>query len=469
MSASFVRSPSEGYSQQSENLEDLLDSLSRNAESISSETAQERESSFPPSHEEQSAMFEKGISLMQAKNYSSALDLFDSCLDAQPDNPYLLFYRAQTLYSMQRYQESVDDLRRCAEEHPQFSDDYNKSAANFYMSLFTRLLQQEPDDEDLGASHSSVSATEAEDDGDFRRKAKKNYFAALGTSAKAAPLVLRGMAAFYSGQLELAVQDFSQAIAVDPKCFQAYFMRGSCSQRQRDYGPALLDFFWCLELDPSAPRVFFNIGLCYCRLGQPAKGVEFFTRSIMVLPDDPSAYNNRGAAFRDLNDPAKAVADFSVAIKLDPSYPNAWANRGLCYYQLKDFPKALADYTQSITLEPSEQRYHLRALVHAEMHQPDEAVADLSSALTLNPRDALSWYVRGNIHRGLNSIDKALEDYAKAVSLPWANRSSAFFRRGLLHKDITKNYTKAYEDFLCALQTSPKSSTLCLTTSHGFL
>jgi tetratricopeptide (TPR) repeat protein len=298
----------------SSNLEELLDSLEHGGDA-SHLTAEEKQSSkFSLSPEEQSAIFEKGIKLLQSKNYSSALDIFDSCLEAQPDNPYLLFYRAQALYSMQRYQDAVDDLRRCTEEHPLFSDDYNRAAANFYMQIFTRLLQQETD-------------SDAEEGSEVRDTALQNYYKAIGTSSKAALLVLRGMAAFYSGQLELAIQDFSQAIAADSKCFQAYFMRGSCCQRQRDYGPALIDFFSCLELDPAAPRVFFNIGLCYCRLGQPLKGVEFFTRSIMALPEDPSAYNNRGAAFRDLNDPSKAVADFSVAIKLDPSYPNAWANR----------------------------------------------------------------------------------------------------------------------------------------------
>jgi tetratricopeptide (TPR) repeat protein len=103
------------------------------------------------------------------------------------------------------------------------------------------------------------------------------------------------------------------------------------------------------------------------------------------------------------------------------------------------------------------------------MSQLPEAVSDLSSALSLNPRDALSWYVRGNIYTRMNSIDKALEDYGKAVALPWPHRSSAFYRRGLVLRDITGNHAAAYDDFLNAIKTSPKSDTACLTIAHGFL
>lgn len=73
---------------------------------------------------------------------------------------------------------------------------------------------------------------------------------------------------------------------------------------------------------------------------------------------------------------AEAIDDFSKEIKLNPN-PQAYNDRGQCYTALGQFDKAIADHTTAISLNPKDDyAYEYRADAYDKAEKPDLAKAD---------------------------------------------------------------------------------------------
>jgi len=114
----------------------------------------------------------------------------------------------------------------------------------------------------------------------------------------AAEHLRRGIDYFEQGQLQLAIEEYTQAIEVDSELAEAYQLRG----------------------------------MVYIALGELDKGIADLDRALPELdqaveqdPRHAEAYFNRGIAHCFILDYEKAIADFDRAIELNPSYVEAYA------------------------------------------------------------------------------------------------------------------------------------------------
>lgn len=62
------------------------------------------------------------------------------------------------------------------------------------------------------------------------------------------------------GDYEKAVEDYSQALQVDPHNSYAYYNRGITRDRSGDYEGAIEDFSHAIRLDPANADFFHNRG-----------------------------------------------------------------------------------------------------------------------------------------------------------------------------------------------------------------
>jgi len=94
--------------------------------------------------------------------------------------------------------------------------------------------------------------------------------------------------------------------------------------------------------------------------------------------------------------------------------------------------------------EKSAEFYVKRSVEHTKKGKFDQAIADLSKALMLNPRNALAYNNRGILYRKKGQLDRALSDYNRALKLnprfaeAYNNRAVAYYYK--------KEYDKAWDD-----------------------
>ena len=96
----------------------------------------------------------------------------------------------------------------------------------------------------------------------------------------------------------------------------------------------------------------------------------------------------------------------------------AHVNRGIAFYDRGELEKALADYSSAIRLDvKNAEAHHNRADVRLRMGDLDAAITDYGQAIALNPNFSSAHNGRGNALRESGQIDRAIADYDQAIKL----------------------------------------------------
>jgi tetratricopeptide (TPR) repeat protein len=163
----------------------------------------------------------------------------------------------------------------------------------------------------------------------------------------------RGTAYEEKGDHDRAVQDFDQAIYLNPKDEIPYYDRGYSYKKKGNYDRAIQDFTQALHLNPNFERAYYDRGNVYIDKDDYDRAIQEFDQAIRLNPKDPYAYNNRGAAYHKKGDYDRAIQDFNEAIQLNPNYTSAYFSRGSAYFAQSNLPAAIADFTHAISAAPS--------------------------------------------------------------------------------------------------------------------
>jgi tetratricopeptide (TPR) repeat protein len=185
-----------------------------------------------------------------------------------------------------------------------------------------------------------------------------------------------------------AIDDFTQAIKLDPHSSQAYRERGVAYSDSGDHNRGLTDLNQAILLDPNYAMAYNNRGNIYRRLGNYELAITNYNEAIFLDPNFARAYMNRGSVYHDMGDYNRAILERTKAIMLAPDDAVIYNNRGSDYHDIGDYDRAIADYTQSIMLDPnSSTTYNNRGHAYFEIGDYDRAIADFQTGLQLDPNN----------------------------------------------------------------------------------
>ena len=187
------------------------------------------------------------------------------------------------------------------------------------------------------------------------------------------------------GNQRAIIEDYTDAIEIDPNYGPAYIGRGIAKEHLRDYQGAIQDFTDAIKLkSTNYSRIYFNRGIAKEHLRDYQGAIQDYTEAISLKSDYALAYNNRGVTQVVLGNYQEAIKDYTKAIEIDPNYATAYYNRGLTKVEKGDYQGAIEDFTQ---------------------------------AIDLNPNFAYAYYNRGLAKRSLGDYQGAEQDFAMAKKL----------------------------------------------------
>ncbi len=163
----------------------------------------------------------------------------------------------------------------------------------------------------------------------------------------AAEFIENGIDKFEEKEYMEAIVSFNEAIKLDSKASQAYYMRGNIKQKFADVHGAMKDY----------------------------------NKAIESKPDFSEAYFERGNIKYLLQDYYGAINDYSKTIELNENNLDAYYKRGQAKQQLEAYQDAINDCTKIIEKDRDNvDAYYLRGVLRIEYGQLSEGCLDLSKA-----------------------------------------------------------------------------------------
>jgi tetratricopeptide (TPR) repeat protein len=242
-------------------------------------------------------------------------------------------------------------------------------------------------------------------------------------------------------------------------------VNGLASLKQENFDKAIQDFDEAIQLDPSIPGVFISRGHAHRGKWALEQAIADYDVAIRFDPKDREAYRSRGKSWLDKGDKLKAIRDFNDAIRLDPDDSEVYRWRGQAYLFANDFDKALQDLDMAVRLDPQQsEAYRLRGeicLTRGRMESSaslqgrnlEEAIRELNVAISLNPKDGEAYRDRGEARAEKGEYERAIDDFNEALHLH-PNDPFAYRERGLAwrHK---RRYREAISDLSRAIELAP--------------
>ena len=100
---------------------------------------------------------------------------------------------------------------------------------------------------------------------------------------------------------------------------KAFYNRGNIYMSLGEYQKAINDYDQAIAINPKDAMVFCNRGFAYANLGEHQKAINDYDQAIAINPKDARSFYNRGLSYRKLEKEEKAIKDFKKAQDLDPS------------------------------------------------------------------------------------------------------------------------------------------------------
>ncbi|MDZ7956216.1 tetratricopeptide repeat protein [Nostoc sp. DedQUE09] len=264
-------------------------------------------------------------------------------------------------------------------------------------------------------------------------------------------LYQEGVNKYELGKYDGAVEDFNQAIKLDPQNALAYNRRGDAYYRLGDYEQAQADSSQAILLNPQDANAYFDRGFALSALGKYKEAIADYTQAIKLNSKDAYAYYGRGLARAQSKDNKGAIGDFSKAIALKPQYTEAYLQRGILRRRLKQRLEAIQDFDKVIKINPSDAKaYYQRGLTQSINKQKDQAIKDYTDAININPKYIEAYLNRGDIYSDLGKKVEGTEDYNTILQID-PKFIAAYIHRGI-HRFSFGDYKGAIEDYTAALK-----------------
>jgi tetratricopeptide (TPR) repeat protein len=260
---------------------------------------------------------------------------------------------------------------------------------------------------------------------------------------------------------DLAIADLNQVILGAPSDALAYYDRAVAYEVTGRIDAAEADYRKVVSLTPAFAPASAALGRLDSKVNADLALAELGT-AIRLDPKSP-ALKTRAILYLSIQQPEHAIPDLDLAIANDPSDDAAWANRGVAKSRTGDLAGATVDCTRAIEIAPTVANLVNRGNAYANLHRPNEALADFDTALQLEPRNLPALLGRANADYASRRLSASLDDFTRVIGADPSN-ALAYFKRGNIHLDL-REFAPAFSDYSESLKRDPNQAVVLLNRS----
>jgi serine/threonine-protein kinase len=230
-----------------------------------------------------------------------------------------------------------------------------------------------------------------------------------------------------SGQHDLAISEFQQALRLDPRNADALNGTAHAYENASRIKDAEAAYQKAAALRPDYWDGYNTLGLFYDRQRRYDESITQLQHALTLTPDNAQVYFNLGAVYIDSGDEKKQVDAEKVlkkSIELNPSYP-AYANLGYLYLQQRRYAESAAMSEKALRLNDKDYLgWDNLATAYEWLGKKDKAAETrareiplIEEAVRLNPRDAQKQGVLGWLYAARKMHEQAIPRVQAALAL----------------------------------------------------
>ena len=163
-----------------------------------------------------------------------------------------------------------------------------------------------------------------------------------------------GQYAFENKQYQDAIDNFTEAIVINPNDAEVYYNRGIAYVSKEENDNAFKDLNKAIELEFDSAELYYNRGYLYQQQDQYQDAINDYDIALSKKEDYAEAYYNRGLSKYNDGQEEEVLEDFTEAIRYEPDYFDAYIQRGLMLRELLSDPSVLDDFDKAIEINPDE-------------------------------------------------------------------------------------------------------------------
>ncbi|WP_257454246.1 tetratricopeptide repeat protein [Archangium lipolyticum] len=149
-----------------------------------------------------------------------------------------------------------------------------------------------------------------------------------------------------------AIDQWKQAVALDPKMANAHEAIGQAHLERGEFDPAIAAFQTALKTDPKLTRVYASIGDAHFNATRWREATRAYEQALKVDPNLISAYYKLGRAWSELNQYSKAIEWLTKATAATPDNGEAWHDLGYAYKEKGKKKEAVKAFQEYLTRKP---------------------------------------------------------------------------------------------------------------------
>ena len=152
----------------------------------------------------------------------------------------------------------------------------------------------------------------------------------------------------------------------------------------------------------------------------------------------------------------KGIKTFTIVIEKGTTDHKMYEGRAFYEYMLGKYNEAYADTSEALKLNPeSADAYKIRGMIDIAREDTGSALNNLNKAIRLNPNDPESYLNRGIVRKATKDLEGSLKDFDIAIKAD-PNNAFAYCQRGHA-KLLLKDKKGAYKDYSKAVELDPNN------------
>ncbi|KAI3683413.1 hypothetical protein L1987_83916 [Smallanthus sonchifolius] len=191
---------------------------------------------------------------------------------------------------------------------------------------------------------------------------------------------------YEQGNLEIAINHYKQAIALDTGFLEAYNNLGNALKDAGKVEEAIRCYRQCLSLQPSHPQALANLGNIYMEWNMMTAAAQCYKATLSVTTGLSAPFNKHAIIYKQQGNYADVISCHNEVLRIDPLAADGLVNRGNTYKEIGRVSEAIQDYSHAIVIHPNMAEAHANlASAYKDSGHVEAAIKSYKQALAIRP------------------------------------------------------------------------------------